>query len=153
MRVKWVIKKSVFAIIILVCIFVALLYYLNQSQQVLFLRKMKDACILPMNCLKHLPPHGALVTLNKIMDSIKTIPAVAHYAALGGLNVVTFATKSNSGTVFSQLKPWDERTDKSDQIQVYCDTAKKICRYKRSECCCNSAAGHSGSWPNRRFYF
>ncbi len=60
----------------------------------------------------------SLVTLNTIMDSIKTIPAVGHYAALGGLNVVTSASKSNSGTIFCQLKPWDERTDKSAQIQA-----------------------------------
>jgi HAE1 family hydrophobic/amphiphilic exporter-1 len=32
------------------------------------------------------------------------------------LNVVTFASKSNSGTVFCQLKPWDERTDKALQL-------------------------------------
>jgi HAE1 family hydrophobic/amphiphilic exporter-1 len=35
---------------------------------------------------------------------------------LGGLNVVTFATKSNSGTIFTQLKPWSERKDKAKQL-------------------------------------
>ena len=50
------------------------------------------------------------------MEILKRTPGIAHYAALGGLNVVTFATKSNSGTVFVQLKPWDERTDKSLQL-------------------------------------
>ena len=52
-----------------------------------------------------------------MMDSIKTIPGVAHYAALGGLNVITFASKSNGGTIFCQLKPWSTRTSKTQQIQ------------------------------------
>jgi HAE1 family hydrophobic/amphiphilic exporter-1 len=50
------------------------------------------------------------------MVMLKETPGIGHYAALGGLNVVTFATKSNSGTIFVQLKPWDERSDKSLQL-------------------------------------
>lgn len=50
------------------------------------------------------------------MKIISETPGVRHYAALGGLNVVTFATKANSGTIFTSLKPWDERKDKSLQI-------------------------------------
>ena len=41
---------------------------------------------------------------------------MGHYAALSGLNVVNNATNSNSGTVYVQLKPWDERHKKSEQV-------------------------------------
>jgi HAE1 family hydrophobic/amphiphilic exporter-1 len=58
----------------------------------------------------------SLQALNSMMSILQQTPGIAHYAALGGLNVVTFATKSNSGTIFVQLKPWDERTDKSLQL-------------------------------------
>jgi len=58
----------------------------------------------------------SLEALNTMMDILKTTPGIAHFAALGGLNAITFATKSNSGTIFAQLKPWDERTDKSLQL-------------------------------------
>jgi hydrophobic/amphiphilic exporter-1 (mainly G- bacteria), HAE1 family len=57
-----------------------------------------------------------LEVLHQMMDTLKQTPGIAHFAALGGLNVVTFATKSNSGTIFAQLKPWDERKDKSLQL-------------------------------------
>ena len=57
----------------------------------------------------------SLVVLNRIMDTLKHQSYVNHYAALGGLNAITFASKSNSGTVFMQLKPWDERTGKGMQ--------------------------------------
>lgn len=68
-------------------------------------------------------PEGAstsrsLFILKTLMKKIDSIKAVGHYAALGGLNVVTFASKSNSGTVFVQLKPWDQRTDKNLQLKA-----------------------------------
>jgi HAE1 family hydrophobic/amphiphilic exporter-1 len=67
-----------------------------------------------------LPEASATIRSVDVIDSMMTIlsktPGVAHYAALAGLNVVTFATKSNSGTIFILLKPWDERTKKSLQL-------------------------------------
>jgi HAE1 family hydrophobic/amphiphilic exporter-1 len=39
------------------------------------------------------------------MKIISETEGVHHYAALGGLNVVTFATKANSGTIFTSSKP------------------------------------------------
>jgi HAE1 family hydrophobic/amphiphilic exporter-1 len=54
--------------------------------------------------------------LNNVMDILKEIKGVGHFAAIAGLNVVTFSTKSNSGTVFCQLTPWDERKSKEEQL-------------------------------------
>jgi hydrophobic/amphiphilic exporter-1 (mainly G- bacteria), HAE1 family len=54
--------------------------------------------------------------LNNVMNILKEIKGVDHFAAIAGLNVVTFSTKSNSGTVFCQLKPWDVRKSKSEQL-------------------------------------
>jgi hydrophobic/amphiphilic exporter-1 (mainly G- bacteria), HAE1 family len=54
--------------------------------------------------------------LKKIMDVLGETRGVDHYSAISGLNVVSGASKTNSGTIFCQLKPWDERKDKSEQI-------------------------------------
>ena len=67
----------------------------------------------------------SLETLNKIMKIISETEGVQHYAALGGLNVVTFATKSNGGTIFTSLKPWDERKDKALQLKGIVATLQK----------------------------
>jgi HAE1 family hydrophobic/amphiphilic exporter-1 len=116
--VKWIIKKSVFALIILLCIFIGT-FFLFKSKPTGFIPTEDEGRLLITYELPEASSTSrSLVTLNTIMDSIKTIPAVGHYAALGGLNVVTSASKSNSGTIFCQLKPWDERTDKSAQIQA-----------------------------------
>jgi hydrophobic/amphiphilic exporter-1 (mainly G- bacteria), HAE1 family len=55
-----------------------------------------------------------LYKMEKVLADDTTV--VLHYAALGGYNVVTQAAKSNSGTIFVQLKPWDKRKDKSDAV-------------------------------------
>jgi multidrug efflux pump subunit AcrB len=66
----------------------------------------------------------------KVMDSV---PGILHYAALGGLNVVSFASKSNSATIFVQLKPWDERGADSLQIgAISANLQKKLSRFKEA---------------------
>jgi len=68
---------------------------------------------------------ASLDVMNKLMQVIGSTPGVGHYAALGGLNVITFSTKSNSGTIFCQLKPWDERKDTSEQVPGIIDEMQK----------------------------
>ncbi len=58
----------------------------------------------------------ALTVLDSIQHIAQRVPGVLHTAALGGLNILTFGTKSNSGSIFMQFKPWDERKEKSQQI-------------------------------------
>ena len=66
-----------------------------------------------------------LEILNNINSILKETPGIAHYSAISGLNAVTGATKSNSGTIFTQLKPWDERKDKSLQINSLIATLQR----------------------------
>lgn len=56
--------------------------------------------------------------LRSMMKTLDSVPAIKHYAALGGLNAINFATKSNSATIFVQLKPWEEREKKEDQLEA-----------------------------------
>jgi HAE1 family hydrophobic/amphiphilic exporter-1 len=67
----------------------------------------------------------SLEVLDSVMAIIQRTPGVDHYAALGSFNIITGATKSNSGTVFMQLKPWDEREDKSLQIAAITASLQK----------------------------
>ncbi len=59
-----------------------------------------------------------LEVLNQEMNILKHTPGIAHYAGIGGLNVVNFSTKSNSGTIFVMLKPWSDRTSKALQLNA-----------------------------------
>lgn len=57
-----------------------------------------------------------ITVLRKVMHILDEVPGIGHYAAISGLNVVTFSTKSNAGTIFCQLKPWDERRGKTENL-------------------------------------
>src|SRR6201996_2481435 len=76
-----------------------------------------------------LPPASSTAqsvdVMNKLMDVVINTPGVAHYAALSGLNVVNNATNSNAGTIYIQLKPWDERNKESEQVPGIIDVLNK----------------------------
>ncbi|HEX9512329.1 MAG TPA: efflux RND transporter permease subunit [Puia sp.] len=76
----------------------------------------------------------ALTALDSIMHFAQTVPGVFHTAALGGLNILTGGSKSNSGTIFLQLKPWDERTEKSQQLMgVIAELNKRFTAVKEAK--------------------
>jgi hydrophobe/amphiphile efflux-1 (HAE1) family protein len=54
--------------------------------------------------------------LTEMSDIIATVPAIRNYTSIAGLNAINFSFKSNSGTFFIQLQPWDKRKDKADQL-------------------------------------
>lgn len=119
------IKASKFVVIILVCIGIG----------TVLLFKNKPTGFIPieddgrMYITFELPEASStarsLEALSKIMKAVGETPGIGHYAALGGLNVVTFSTKSNSGTIFCQLKPWDEREKPSEQVPGIVDVLKQ----------------------------
>jgi len=63
--------------------------------------------------------------LKRMMTILEKTPGIGHFAAINGLNVVTFSSKSNSGTIFTQLKPWSERTSKELQLNSIMATLRK----------------------------
>ena len=76
-----------------------------------------------------LPPASSTAAsvdvMNKLMKVVTETPGVAHYAALSGLNVVNNATNSNAGTIYVQLKPWDDRNKEDEQVPGIIDVLNK----------------------------
>ncbi len=112
------IKRAPLVIVLLICIMVG----------DLFLFKSKPTGFIPtedegrLYVTFEIPESGSttrsLVVLDNMMKIAQGVPGVLHVAALGGLNVLTFGIKSNAGTIFMQLKPWDERKENSQQIMA-----------------------------------
>jgi HAE1 family hydrophobic/amphiphilic exporter-1 len=114
------VKKSIrlgrYVAIILLCIMIGTLL-LFRSKPTGFIPTEDDGRLYVTFDLPESSSTERTVTvLHDIMRALDSVPGIAHYAALGGLNVVSFATKSNSATIFCQLKPWDERKSKALQI-------------------------------------
>ena len=127
------IKASRYVVILLICIIVG----------TVFLFKGKPSGFLPIEdegriFVTYDLPEGSstertVTVLKNMMATIDSIPGIGHYAALGGLNAVNFASKSNSATIFVQLKPWDERKgDGEDATGIVANLQKRLARYKEA---------------------
>ncbi len=55
--------------------------------------------------------------LQEISKRIRTLPEVKVAGGLAGLNVITFSNKSNAGTIFVMLNPWDDRKGKEHHVK------------------------------------
>ncbi|RYE19427.1 MAG: efflux RND transporter permease subunit, partial [Sphingobacteriales bacterium] len=112
------IKYSKFVIIILVCIIVGTVWMFKTKPAGFLPTEDEGRIFITFDLPEGSSTERTVGVLHEMMNTLDSIPAIQHYAALGGLNAVNFSTKSNSGTIFVQLKPWDERTDKKDQREA-----------------------------------
>jgi HAE1 family hydrophobic/amphiphilic exporter-1 len=114
--VKKSITASKYIIILLVCICVAALL-LFQHKPSGFIPSEDDGNLY---VTFQLPPASStsqsVDVMTRLMKVVASTPGVGHYAALSGLNVINNATNSNCGTVYVQLKPWDERNSNDERV-------------------------------------
>ena len=94
-----------------------LCFYLEISLPDLSHQKMMEIYMLHLNYRLHL--HNSIrYSYVEVDASYSSTPGIGHYAALSGLNVQTNATNSNCGTIYCQLKPWDQRSKLANRYPV-----------------------------------
>jgi len=123
--VKKCIDKAPIVLVLLICIFAGTAILFKSKPTGFIPTEDEGRLYITFELPEASSTTRSLDALNSMMDILKTTPGIAHFAALGGLNAITFATKSNSGTIFAQLKPWDERTDKSLQLASLISTLQQ----------------------------
>ena len=114
--VKRSIKGARYIIILLICVCMGA-WFMFQSKPTGFIPSEDDGNLY---VTFQLPPASSTAQsvdiMTRLMKVVSTTPGVGHYAALSGLNVVTNAKNSNNGTIYVQLKPWDERSGDDEQV-------------------------------------
>ena len=114
--VKRSIKGSRYVVVLLLCVCIGTIF-LFQNKSTGFIPSEDDGNLY---ITFQLPPASSTAqtvsVMTRLMAVIASTPGVGHYAALSGLNVVTNATNSNCGTIYCQLKSWDERSKTSEQV-------------------------------------
>jgi HAE1 family hydrophobic/amphiphilic exporter-1 len=134
LSVKGWIKRAPLVLILLVCVFVSD-YVLFKNKPTGFIPTEDDGRVyITYEIPEASSTTRSLQVLDSMMNIVKTVPGVYHYAALGGLNVLTFGIKSNSGTIFMQLKPWDERQDDSEKLMgIIAELNKRFAAIKQAK--------------------
>lgn len=65
----------------------------------------------------------SVAMLNDLIARIEKIPETRVVGGLAGLNIISFSSKSNAGTIFINLKSWDDRKGEGQHAQ---DVMNKI---------------------------
>lgn len=113
---KWI-KATPYVMVMMVCLFVGLF----------FLFKNKPTGFIPVEdegrlYVTYEMPEATSTTRNiammkDIMKRVQSIPEVRVAGGLAGLNVISFSNKSNVGTLFVNLHPWDQRKGPEHHVQ------------------------------------
>lgn len=114
--VRKCIKASKLFVILLICLFAGTVLLFKEKPKGFIPTEDEGRIFITYELPEASSTAQSVATLSKIMEVVKSTPGVGHFAALGGLNVVTFSTKSNSGSIFCQLKPWDERKNEDEKV-------------------------------------
>ena len=127
------IKNSKFIIVILVCIIVGTIILFKNKPSGFIPLEDDGRIYVTYDLPEASSTQRTVAVLHQMMSVMDSIPGILHYAALGGLNAVSFASKSNSATIFVQLKPWDDRTSKDQQIgAIIAAIQKRLGRFKEA---------------------
>ncbi len=127
------IKHSRFVVIILVCVVVGAGLLFRGKPSGFLPTEDEGRIFITFNLPEGASTERTVAVLGGMMNELKHTKGIAHFAALGGLNAVNFSSKSNSGTIFCQLQPWDDRTDKALQLQgLMASLQQRMARFKEA---------------------
>lgn len=113
---KWI-RATPLVLIMLVCLFVGL-FYLFQSKPSGFIPSEDEGRLfVTYEMPEATSTERSKTMLLDIMNRVRNIPGINTVGGLAGLNIISFSNKSNVGTMFVNLKPWDERTTPDLQLK------------------------------------
>jgi hydrophobic/amphiphilic exporter-1 (mainly G- bacteria), HAE1 family len=119
------IKRSPYVLVLLICICAGVFLLFREKPSGFIPQEDEGRLYITYELPEASSTTRSLETLNRMMKIISETEGIQHFAALGGLNAITFASKSNGGTIFTSLKPWDERKDKALQLKGIMATLQK----------------------------
>ncbi|HLY71821.1 MAG TPA: efflux RND transporter permease subunit, partial [Puia sp.] len=126
---SWI-KKAPLVIVLLACIIVGDVLLFKHKPTGFIPTEDEGRVYITFEIPEAASTARSLNVLDSMMKIVKDVPGVGHYAALGGLNVLTFGIKSNSGTIFMQLLPWDKR--KQNETEIIGELTKRLAVIKEA---------------------
>jgi len=122
---RWI-RGTPYVLIMMVCLFVGLFFLFEKKPTGFIPTEDEGRLYVTYEMPEGTSTSRSIQMLKDVMNKVRAIPAVDVVGGLAGLNVITFSNKSNSGTMFVKLKPWDDRKSKEEQIQaVVAEIAKR----------------------------
>ena len=123
--VQFCIKRTPLVLVILACVYVSTGFMFKQKPTGFIPTEDEGRIFVNFELPEATSTTQSLGLINAIMDTLKHTEGVAHYAALGGINAISLASKSNSGAIFTSLTPWGDRKVDSLKLEGIISTLQK----------------------------
>jgi hydrophobic/amphiphilic exporter-1 (mainly G- bacteria), HAE1 family len=121
---KWI-KATPMVLIMLICLFVGLFFLFKNKPSGFIPIEDEGRLFVTYEMPEATSTNRGKTMLLDVMKRIQKVKGVNIVGGLAGLNVVSFSFKSNTGTIFVNLKPWDQRKSKELQLQSIIDEIQK----------------------------
>ncbi|MEO5892634.1 MAG: multidrug efflux RND transporter permease subunit [Ferruginibacter sp.] len=113
---KWI-RATPIVLIMLVCLFVGLFFLFKNKPSGFIPTEDEGRLYVTYEMAEAASTSRSKEMLLTVMKRVQDIPGVRIVGGLAGLNIISFSNKSNVGTMFVNLKPWDDRTSKELQLK------------------------------------
>lgn len=113
---NWI-RKTPYVLVMLVVLFVGLFFLFEQKPTGFIPTEDEGRLMLAYEMPEAASTTRSVDMLKKIAARVRQIPEVNVVGGLAGLNIVSFSSKANTGTLFISLNPWDTRKGKGQHAQ------------------------------------
>jgi len=112
---KWI-KATPLVLVMMICLFVGLFFLFKNKPTGFIPSEDEGRLFVTYEMAEATSTTRSKIMLKEIMGRIQAIPGVRIVGGLAGLNIVSFSNKSNVGTMFVNLQPWENRTTAELQV-------------------------------------
>ncbi len=119
---KWI-RATPYVLVMMVVLFVGLFFLFKNKPSGFIPTEDEGRVLVTYEMPEASSTSRNLVLLTDMIKRIGKIPEVRVVGGLSGLNIVSGSNRSNAGTLFVNLKPWDDRKGKGQHAQ---DVMNKI---------------------------
>lgn len=114
--VQMCIKRTPLVLVMLTCVYIGTGFMFKEKPTGFIPTEDEGRIFVNFEMPEATSTTQSIELLHAIMDTLKHTEGIAHFAALGGINAISLASKSNSGAIFTSLTPWEDRTSKALQL-------------------------------------
>ncbi len=110
------IKATPLVLILLICVYAGTYGLFTMKPTGFIPTEDEGRLIISFELPQAASTNRTIDVISQISDALKSTSGIRTYTAIGGFNVINGSIKSNSGTFFTQLEPWDERKEPSEEL-------------------------------------
>ncbi len=127
------IRKTPYVMVMMACLFVGLFFLFKNKPTGFIPIEDEKRVLVTYEMAEGTSTTRSVEMLQELQRRIQEIPAVYVAGGLAGLNILTFSSKSNAGTVFVNLKHWDDRDVKTEGVpQIIAEIQKRTADIKEA---------------------